>query len=183
MNKVTLYHGSYCVVKQPDFTFCSKAKDFGLGFYLTTDLNQAQNFIKTSVKKAVSRGFISPNTIYGFLNIYECDLKESLSIYSFKEADVSWLHCVAAHRSSNCFPDEVKKWNDYDLICGKIANDKTNTVISAYIDGLYGPVESVYAAEIAISFLEPEKLADQWCFKTQSALKTLTFLEAKKYGT
>lgn len=139
---VTLYHGSYCIVKSPDLTFCSKAKDFGRGFYLTTDAEQARNFIQTSVKKAVSRGLVPVECSLGYVNIFECNLDDTLSIYSFDKADESWLHCVAAHRSESVFPGEAAKWLAYDLIRGKIANDKTNTVISAYIDGLYGPVES-----------------------------------------
>ena len=35
-----LYHGSYCEVKEPDLAKCAKRKDFGRGFYLTTQLNQ-----------------------------------------------------------------------------------------------------------------------------------------------
>ncbi|MBR4146226.1 MAG: DUF3990 domain-containing protein [Lachnospiraceae bacterium] len=42
-----LYHGSYTSVEIPDLSACKPSKDFGLGFYLTTDLNQAKRFIKT----------------------------------------------------------------------------------------------------------------------------------------
>lgn len=178
--KVTLYHGSYCIVKSPTLSFCSKAKDFGRGFYLTTDAKQARNFIQTSVKKAVSRGLVSVECSLGYVNIFECNLDDALSIYSFDKADESWLHCVAAHRSESVFPGEAAKWLAYDLIRGKIANDKTNTVISAYIDGLYGPVESERAAEIAIGFLEPENLVDQWCFRTEKALTSLKFIGAER---
>lgn len=40
---ITLYHGSYCPVQKIDMAFCASGKDFGKGFYLTTDLNQAKN--------------------------------------------------------------------------------------------------------------------------------------------
>lgn len=175
---VTLYHGSYCIVKSPTLSFCSKAKDFGRGFYLTTDAKQARNFIQTAVKKAMYRGLVSADCSLGYVNIFECDLNDTLSVYSFGKADESWLHCVAAHRSESVFPGEAAKWLAYDLIRGKIANDKTNTVISAYIDGLYGPAESKQAAEIAIGLLEPENLVDQWCFRTEKALATLKFVGA-----
>ena len=36
-----LYHGSYCVVKNPDLEKCAMYKDFGRGFYLTTSKEQA----------------------------------------------------------------------------------------------------------------------------------------------
>ncbi|PWJ68341.1 MULTISPECIES: DUF3990 domain-containing protein [unclassified Fibrobacter] len=176
--KVTLYHGSYCAVEHPDLAFCSNAKDFGRGFYLTTNEIQARNFVKTSIKKAASRGVYFSDHGRGFVNVYECVLDNSLQTFTFENADLSWLHCVAAHRSEGVFPGEVEKWRSYDLICGKIANDKTNTVISAYIDGLYGPVESDRAGEIAIGFLEPENLVDQWCFRSVKALGCLKFVKA-----
>ena len=31
-----LYHGSYCIVENPDLQKCAMYKDFGRGFYLTT---------------------------------------------------------------------------------------------------------------------------------------------------
>ena len=50
------YHGSYCEVKEPDLTQCAKRKDFGQGFYLTTSKEQAANFLKTAIVKAVAAG-------------------------------------------------------------------------------------------------------------------------------
>ena len=38
---LVLYHGSYCEVKAPDLAKCTKRKDFGQGFYLTTSKEQA----------------------------------------------------------------------------------------------------------------------------------------------
>lgn len=46
-----LYHGSYCEVKEPDLTKCSKRKDFGQGFYLTSSKEQAESFLKISKEK------------------------------------------------------------------------------------------------------------------------------------
>lgn len=54
-----LYHGSYCEVKEPDLTKCSKRKDFGQGFYLTSSKEQAESFLKTSIAKAVAAGKIA----------------------------------------------------------------------------------------------------------------------------
>ena len=56
---MTLYHGSYCEVREPDLSKCSKMKDFGRGFYLTTSRAQAESFVKTSIAKARTAGRIS----------------------------------------------------------------------------------------------------------------------------
>ena len=53
-----LYLGSYCEVKEPDIAKCTKRKDFGQGFYLTTSKEQAESFLRTSIVKAIATGTI-----------------------------------------------------------------------------------------------------------------------------
>ena len=78
------------------------------------------------------------------------------------------------------FEGEIEKWSKYDIICGKIANDNTNLVITAYIDGIYGNIMSDTADRIAIGFLEPENLKDQICIRTAKALRCLSFIECQE---
>lgn len=49
---VSLYHGSYAKIEKINLSNCLDGKDFGSGFYLTTDYEQAAKFIKTSIAKA-----------------------------------------------------------------------------------------------------------------------------------
>ncbi len=179
-DKIILYHGSYCVVREPDLSRCASGKDFGQGFYLTTSKTQAQKFVATSIKKAIAQKLFNSQPSKGFVNAFEFTPSNNLSVYEFPNADVAWLHCVVSHRKYGCIPNEFEKWTDYDLICGKIANDQTNTVIAAFLDGVYGPVNSERAAELAISFLEPENLTNQWCFRTAKALSCLKFISAEE---
>ena len=37
-----LYHGSNVEVKEPSLHYSEKNRDFGQGFYLTSDINQAK---------------------------------------------------------------------------------------------------------------------------------------------
>ena len=48
-----LYHGSYTEVSQIQLEKCSKGKDFGQGFYLTSSHSQAEKFIRLSCKKQI----------------------------------------------------------------------------------------------------------------------------------
>ena len=57
-DEFVLYHGSYCEVKKPDLAKCAKRKDFGQGFYLTTSMEQAESFLRTSIAKAIAIGTI-----------------------------------------------------------------------------------------------------------------------------
>ncbi|NGM18108.1 DUF3990 domain-containing protein [Eggerthellaceae bacterium zg-893] len=42
---LVLYHGSYADVREIDLERCAPGKDFGRGFYLTTDYDQAKSFV------------------------------------------------------------------------------------------------------------------------------------------
>ena len=40
-DNIKLYHASYIAVEKNDLTLCSEGKDFGKGFYVTTNYEQA----------------------------------------------------------------------------------------------------------------------------------------------
>lgn len=175
-----LYHGSYTEVKTPDIAKCADGKDFGRGFYVTTDRHQAERFVKSSVGKAVKNGVDINDAGRGYVSEYFFSSNSKLKIYEFSQADREWLHCVVAHRKKGLLAEELKKWDGYDIIVGKIANDNTNQVITAYINGLYGEVGSKAADDIAINLLIPERLTDQICFKNQKAISSLGFKSSKE---
>ncbi len=174
----TLYHGSYTIVEKPNLNECKRGKDFGRGFYLTTDYNQAKRFARTSVKKALRNNSIRNFTGVGYVSKYSVKSTKGLDIYEFNDADYDWLHCVVAHRREKAFVDVISKWKKYDAICGKIANDNTNLVITAYMDGLYGEIMSENADKMAINFLEPENLKNQICLRTDKAIRVIEFCES-----
>ena len=74
----------------------------------------------------------------------------------------------------------MQKLKNYDIISDKIANDNTNATITTYMAGAYGEIGTKSADEICISMLLPERLQDQYCFRTSEALKCLTFLESEQ---
>ena len=173
-NSMHLYHGSYCEVAKPDLSKCARFKDFGQGFYLTSSKEQAQSFSTTSTRKAVSRNLIKPQQ-FGFVSTYVYEKKLGLSIKDFPAAEVDWLHCVIGHRRNRYFPELVQELKCCDIISGKSANDNTNATMITYLDGLFGEVGSESADRICIGLLLPERLKDQFCFRTVKALAALTF--------
>ena len=178
--EMILYHGSYIEVRQPDLALCREGKDFGKGFYLTTDREQAKRFVRQSVIRAAQRGDVPRSRAFGFVSCFSFSEESSLRAYHFEEADIPWLHCIVSHRKRNSIPGERKKWKGFDLISGKIANDFTNAVITTYLDGGYGKIGSENAGRTAISLLEPDRLNDQLCFRTTKALKTLVFMKSER---
>ena len=157
----------------------AKYKDFGQGFYLTSSRKQAQNFIQTSIKKAVLNGKIDEQQNYGYVSSYKFTPNKKLNIRIYPAADTDWLHCVVAHRRKNTFPIIVEEMKKYDIIGGKIANDNTNATIAAYIALAYGDIGTQTADDMCIGLLLPERLSDQFCFKTDDALNSLSFAESE----
>ena len=173
-NDMLLYHGSYCAVSKPDLSLCSEGRDFGRGFYLTSDKKQAIQFIGNSIRKHK----IKEST--GFVSTYQIVDLDNLNIFSFHKPDAEWLTVISAYRGlGDC--DIIMHYQDYDVMAGKIANDKTNQTILAYIGGIYGKVGSMRAIRIAISILEPNNLVDQVCFRTERALQAIRFIKAEEY--
>lgn len=170
-NNIIVYHGSYMEVSHPELKECREGKDFGKGFYITTDRNQAIKFAKLIAQRH--------NAACGVLNEYIFSDMDDLSYYSFKNTDMDWLNCVVGNRRKQ-FRHLSVKWADYDVLSGKVANDDTSTVINAYLLGIYGEIGSDRAGNMAISNLEPENLKDQLCFKTDKAISKLSFVKSEK---
>lgn len=175
-NRITLYHGSYCSIDKPDLSYCFKNRDFGKGFYLTTDYAQAKRFVGASINKAIASDYISQKTNTGYVSKYELLLDDSLLIHKFTGTDKDWLHCIVAHRKGVEIKGEYKKYRDFDIIVGKVADDNTATQINAYLAGAYGPIGSPEAEATCVSLLLTNRLKDQWCFKTNKALSKLTYI-------
>lgn len=169
-NKI-IYHGSYTQVNKPDLSKCRNNKDFGPGFYTTTDRNQAIQFAKRTAKIYGSS--------YGVLNLYRLSNFSGLSIKEFDKADIEWLKCIIGFRDSN-YRKLAYQYKDYDVIIGKIADDNTSATIMAYTSGLFGGVETQQAMNIAIERLMPEKLRNQIVFKTNISLRRIQFMRSEQ---
>lgn len=174
-----LYHGSYMVVDTPDLAKCAEKKDFGKGFYLTTSKEQAENFIRPSIKKAIAQGLIPENQRFGYVSVFKYYEKKDISKFTYENADADWLHCVVGHRKKNTFSAIVDSMKDYDIVAGEIANDRTNITITTYLVGGYGVIGSEFADKACISQLTPERLKDQYCFRTNEAFECISFVESE----
>lgn len=170
-----LYHGSYCEVKAPDLAKCANYKDFGKGFYLTSSKKQAREFTGTSMKKARAQEIIDGTQEYGVISVFRYHAVQGVADYIFRHADADWLHCVVGHRKADTFPSVVEEMKKYDVIGGKIANDATNVTILTYLVGAYGTVGSDEADRLCIGRLIPERLKDQFCFRTARGLQCLSY--------
>ena len=180
-----LYHGSYTAIEKIDLKLCADGKDFGKGFYLTSDLQQARSFVMASVAKSKAQGIVPLEQNHGFITSFRFHpIVNDLKIHQFCDADREWLWFIAQNRRKkliSVLETHLSGIPDSDIIVGKVANDQTNPVITAYLNGLFGDVLSEDAVQDAIKRLMPDHLVDQYCFLTEKAISCLTFEEARKY--
>lgn len=158
---MTLYHGSNISVSSPKLLKIQRALDFGKGFYTTSDFEQARKWAERTARiRESGEGVVS---CYEFPD----SAFESLSVLRFEKADAAWLEYVTKNRRGN------ETVSDYDLVVGPVANDQTFPTILLYLDGYID-------AQSAIRQLLPQKLKDQYTFKTEKALSLLRFVEGRK---
>ena len=156
-----LYHGSNITVESPKLLKVQRSLDFGKGFYTTSDFEQAKKWAERSTR---IRKNGSP--LISCYEIQDVDI-ESINVLHFDKPDKKWLEFVAENRKN------ILRENNWDLIVGPVANDQTFPTIILYLDGFLD-------ADSCIKRLLPQKLKDQYTFKTEKALSFLKFIEVKK---
>ena len=179
-----LYHGSYLTVSEIDLGKCNAGLDFGRGFYVTTSYEQAVSFVPNSVKRNIRTGNIPENFRIddGQISVYRYHEDSALSVRIFDDANLDWLHFVASNRNHDLFPDLIMRYDTADIVGGKIANDNTSRVLAGYVTGLFGVPGSDLADNFAVQSLLPNRLKDQFCFRTQNAICALEFIRSDRYG-
>lgn len=153
-----LYHGSNMAVEEPKILVSKRLLDFGYGFYLTSDFEQAKKWAnRTAARRECGEPVVS---VY---DLDEIAFKE-LSVLTFPTANGEGLDYVSANRT-NLAPS-----SDYDVVRGPVANDQAIRTVNNFLKG-YLP------ADMAIALLLPQNLKDQYVMKTENALKVLKFKE------
>ena len=148
---MTVYHGSTEIIKNPDVLHSYRPLDFGKGFYVTTNKNQAENWAK---RKSVILGKEK-----AIVNFYEMDENfGELKCKNFGEDLSEWIDFVCHCR------DGGTDYEKYDVIIGKVANDKVFRVVDMYHDGLWDK-------ERAIKEIRAYPNYDQIAFINQKAVE------------
>lgn len=114
MGKMTVYHGSYTMVDNPEIVNGRNTKDFGPGFYCTIIREQAERWAKR---------YHTP-----MINTYTLRINTNLKILEFKEMTEEWLDFIIDCRNGVS--------HSYDMVFGAMANDQIYNYISDYIEGI-----------------------------------------------
>ena len=120
-----VYHGSTIEIVSPDNQHSLRYLDFGQGFYVTEVLIQAERWAK---RKA---DLIRQN--YAIINEYEMlDNWQNFNVKIFNDDNTEeWLDFVANCRNGNDL------YKNFDLISGKVADDKVYRVVNMYLKGIF----------------------------------------------
>lgn len=152
-----VFHGSTEVVKKPDVRHSYRRLDFGIGFYVTTVRGQAERWAR---RKADILGKKS-----AIVNIYQMEEDVDGQVKSFDEDLIEWIDFVCGCR------DGGKDYLKYDLIVGKVANDKVFRVVDMYHTGIWDKERALKEIKVYPSY-------DQIAFINQRAIKRLLKFES-----
>ncbi len=153
-----VYHGSLEIIKKPDVAHSYRRLDFGKGFYATTVRVQAEKWARRKAN-------ISDRD-FAIVNQYAlCENFGDFRVKTFQEDLGEWIDFVCSCR------DGKTEYAQYDIIIGRVADDKVFRVVDMYHQGIWD-------RERALKEIKVYKAYDQICFVSQSALDTLLQFEA-----
>ena len=149
MSELKVYHGSYCEVERPSLDKGRLDADFGIGFYVSSDLTVAEKWASRK-KKAVINEYV----------LYT----DKLNAYSFP-LNEEWLDFVIQNRNG----DNTDFFsNKFDLLIGVTADDKLFATIEQYESGFID-------VGTAVEILNCVKVNQQICVRTERGLDNLHF--------
>lgn len=123
-----LYHGSNVGIEKPDFKYCKPFKDFGKGFYLSAEKNQALDLAKQRVKETHEGEPI----VTAFSFDESLMTSGELKVLTFDDYTEDWIKFVIANRDIH----GVHPFHDYDIVYGPIADDGVTFQLRRYQRGV-----------------------------------------------
>lgn len=157
---MTLYHGTFLEIHEPEIIRSEIGRDFGFAFYTTDIKVQAERW---AIRKAKLHGRRTRKTVLPIVNVYTWDDEHSgLEIKEFHGASMEWLDLVVKCRG------DARFMHHYDVVIGKIADDNVGETVSYVMQG-------IMRKEDAIERLKFEQINNQIAFCTPKSLETLSF--------
>lgn len=156
---IRLYHGSNMKIEVPDLSHSKPFKDFGSGFYLSADKQQAwdmayQKVSQTKEGKAEVSEFLFDETLME---------SDQLKVLCYPDYCEEWAEFVLANRNKNI----AHPVHDYDIVYGPIADDGVTFQLRRYVGGVISLPRLVEELKYA------KGITFQYFFGTERALQQL----------
>ena len=158
---IKLYHGSNVRVEKPDLHKSKPYKDFGQGFYLSDDKQQAWDIAYSKVAqlktgKAMVSTFLFDDSVI---------LSNELNIKIFNDYSEEWARFILMNRDKS----ELQPSHNFDIVYGPIADDGVTFQLRRFWGG-------VVSIEKLIEELKYAKgITFQYYFGTENALNKLCY--------
>lgn len=151
-----LYHGTNTDFPQIRLNMSRVGKDFGFGFYLTTD--------KQVATRQAERKLLQYGTGAKIVQSYYLDEQklEELKVLRFDSYTEEWADFILLNRQNK----ERRSLHDYDVVVGPIANDTVGFQIRRYTEGII--TKTQFLQEIMY-----HQVTMQYFFGTERALTLL----------
>lgn len=124
---IRLYHGSNVAIEQIDLSRSKRGKDFGQGFYLNANPDQAMEMAARTTR-FLNEGIPT-------ISCFEFDEGEAttndLNIKIFPDYSEEWAEFVVMNRKNN---SDIPA-HPYDIVIGPIADDTVGVQIRRFIMG------------------------------------------------
>ena len=160
-----LYHGSNMSIEEIDLKRGRRGKDFGQGFYLSSDRQQAQQMAERTVDREEAG---EPTlTIYQFDDSILSNPSD-LKVKVFEGYTREWAEFIMMNRRNKTH----EQAHDYDIVYGPIADDKVGLQLSRY-QLQYIPMEELIRQ---LSFIRP---TFQYFFGTERAIRLLRKIQER----
>ena len=156
---IKLFHGSNMKIEEPDLKHSKPYKDFGVGFYLSADKQQAwdmafQKVNQTQTGKAEVTEFLFDETLM---------TSENLKVLSYPDYCEEWALFVLANRDKKA----EHPVHDYDIVYGPIADDGVTYQLRRYEGGV------ISLSRLVDELRYAKGITFQYYFGTERAIKHL----------
>lgn len=157
-----LYHGSNMRVTEPELKRSKPFKDFGQGFYLSTEEQQAKDQAQSKVDQMKKGEPIVNEFFFDETLMTSGDLRVKV----FDDYSVEWAKFVLMNRNRKI----AQPSHDFDIVYGPIADDGVNYQLRRYWGGVITLPRLIEELKYA------KGITFQYFFGTERALKTLQAL-------
>jgi hypothetical protein len=154
---MVVYHGSDVVVDEPKILKSNRLLDFGMGFYTTSNKNQAIRWAKKVQNRNQSKKC--------YISIYNFEKEKAikkLNVIYFGEANMEWLYFIIMNRNGD------KTERNYDIAIGPVADDNVYLTVKLFETGILNEEETVKRLKI-------RKLFNQILFHSNDSLKFCSY--------
>ena len=167
-----LYHGSDHIIEKPEYAYCNKYNDYGLGFYCTTDIKLA-------------REWATRRNNSGFVNKYSIR-DDNFKIVDLTDSNHDVLNWIALLMNNRTIANDLKEMypreleylfkhylidvKEYDVVIGYRADDAYFRFPEAFIRGDISleTIKEVYLLK---------DLGKQYVLISQRAFKNIHFID------